>query len=165
MRNKFAAFHAVTLGMFTLVCILIPATTAQADPITVTTTAVVVDTRPTLNSVTFTGATPGASFELLCLCPNTSSLGTGTVDINGMGSLDELLSDAAGQTSFFIQIGNLSYGRFGVLVTNLSLTGQTTQPECTPEPATMLLLGTGLAGVAIKTRRRFKPHESDEGRN
>ena len=165
MRNKFAAFRGVSLGMSMLGCILIAATTALADPITVTTTAVIVDTRPTLNSVTFSGATPGASFELLCLCPNTSSLGTGTVDVNGMGSLDELLADAAGQTSFFIQIGNLSYGRFGVLVTNLSLTGQTTQPECTPEPATMLLPGTGLAGLALKTRRRFKRHKSNAGRN
>jgi hypothetical protein len=151
--------------MLLLVCILSAVTAAQADPITVTTTAILVDTRPTLNSITFTGATPGDSFELLCLCPNTSSLGTGTVDINGIGSLDELLSDATGQTSFFIQIGNLSYGRFGVLVTNLSLTGQTTQPECTPEPATMVLLGTGLAGVAIKTRRRFKRHKRNEGGN
>jgi len=39
--------------------------------------------------------------------------------------------------------------------------GKTTS---TPEPITMLLLGTGLAGVAIKTRKRLKSRKSSKGR-
>jgi PEP-CTERM motif-containing protein len=36
--------------------------------------------------------------------------------------------------------------------------GQGGSAQVTPEPTTMLLLGTGLAGIAIKVRKRFKKH-------
>jgi hypothetical protein len=38
--------------------------------------------------------------------------------------------------------------------------GGTIQTSAVPEPATMLLLGTGLAGVAIKMRKRLKNRKS-----
>lgn len=42
------------------------------------------------------------------------------------------------------------------LTIQLDHTTDMTRPEFIPEPATLFLLGTGLAGVAIKTRKRLK---------
>jgi len=42
---------------------------------------------------------------------------------------------------------------FNLVITEISTT-------CVPEPTTMLLLSTGLAGIAIKTRKRLKNRKS-----
>lgn len=52
-------------------------------------------------------------------------------------------------SSACIPVGSLQTGGY-------SFTLRQTPTTDTPEPTTTLLLGTGLAGVAIKTRKRFK---------
>jgi hypothetical protein len=167
MLNKVAGLRLAILATLMLTWILIAGATAKADPIVLTTTSMFSAGGRTLTSVTFTGATPGSTFQVVCLCPGGGNVGVeGEVDLNGNGFMDHLAADAATQTSFFIQITPpnspaLFYGPFGVSESKLNLTGQTKQPEpnCTPEPTTMLLLGTGLAGFAIKTRKRLKSHK------
>jgi PEP-CTERM motif len=43
---------------------------------------------------------------------------------------------------------------------SIHISGSQTGLAAVPEPTTMLLLGTGLAGVAIRTRKRFKSRQS-----
>lgn len=70
--------------------------------------------------------------------------------VNGMSSLTDAII-------FRDQLGNLFSG------------SATVEPfdrfDAVPEPTTMLLLGTGLAGVAIKTCKRLKVGRVGKGRN
>ena len=83
---------------------------------------------------------------------------TGTLIINGSDAriIFNDTSLTIGLTTY--QLGNLTNGN--TLLLDPNATGGITRITATittiPEPATMLLLGTGLAGVAAKVRKRRK---------
>ncbi|MDQ3754187.1 MAG: PEP-CTERM sorting domain-containing protein, partial [Acidobacteriota bacterium] len=60
--------------------------------------------------------------------------------------------------SFTFQINDLSVNAGQIGAFNANIIGS--QTAVIPEPATMLLLGTGLAGVASRVRKRRKSAEN-----
>ena len=86
------------------------------------------------------------------------------INIDGGFFEDDFVLDANGQNFFTVTAIN------GQLITSISLTGINGaifqdvrqvrlgggEVETVPEPASMLLLGSGLAGVAASLRKRFK---------
>ncbi len=94
---------------------------------------------------------------------------TGTVSSDGLGGVffdfnntPQTFSFANGGTTgtFTLSVNDVSVNAGGVVALSGNVTGSQTNPI--PEPATMILLGSGLAGVVAKVRRRRREVESAE---
>ncbi|MDQ3753943.1 MAG: PEP-CTERM sorting domain-containing protein [Acidobacteriota bacterium] len=65
----------------------------------------------------------------------------------------------AGATGNILGIGTVTFSPNSFPLSNVSLNGTVTT---VPEPTTMILLGTGLAAMVAKVRKRRKTHGDDE---
>jgi hypothetical protein len=105
--------------------------------------------------MTFTGPSvlfPGDTNNASTITLSTSFTMTGTLvvrDINGSGFPVVFTSPIVGQGTAFLTFTLLPQGYF---LSNI--TYQFSDAAQAPEPATLLLLGTGLAGAALYKRRR-----------
>ena len=182
---------ALLLPLALLFIALLPAG-AQADPVVLTGGEVVVDRTLGVARVNLTGhnftvsfftflpshqSFSGGNFGLstaFCSCDGfgqATSDGFTTQNFTGSGTYDNatisgrIFFYTAGlpERPFLFSLDFVGTGFHAVdtpTFTRFVITGGT--PALVPEPATLLLLGTGLAGVAVRARKRRRGRKGDE---